>query len=114
MPFIDVLNEIIAKVPKAVGAIIVDFEGESVQHARVRIDDHELKLIGAYQVLHFNNIREAHHHTETFITKADDLDIISMRLDDEYFVSLVLQKGALLGRAEFVLKSNLNAIRELM
>ena len=113
MPFIDVLNDIISKTPKAVGAIIVDFEGECVQHAG-SMDEHEMKVIGAYQVIHFGSIKQKDHTTETFITKANDLDVISMRLDDEYFVSLVLEKGSILGRAEYILKSNLKDIRDLM
>jgi predicted regulator of Ras-like GTPase activity (Roadblock/LC7/MglB family) len=113
MPFIDILNEIINKVPKALGLIIIDYEGEAVQLA-AKMDEHDLKIIGAYQVIHFNNLDEKYGTAATFITKADSLDIISMRLDDDYFISLVLEKGAVLGRSEFVLKNSLDKIKAIM
>ncbi|MFC1855324.1 hypothetical protein ACFL2A_02125 [Thermodesulfobacteriota bacterium] len=113
MPFIDILNEIVERVPNALGAIIVDYEGESVQHVS-KMDEHDLKVIGAYQEIHFGTIKDSHSSAETFITKSDDMDVISMRLDDEYFVTLVLGRGAILGRAEFVLKSRLGELKALM
>jgi predicted regulator of Ras-like GTPase activity (Roadblock/LC7/MglB family) len=113
MPFKAILNRILDAVPEAKGAILVDFEGECVQYVS-KMDDHELKVIGAYQVIHFGAFKETETTTETFITKSDSMDIVSVRIDEDYFICLVLNKGSVLGRVEFVLRSKLEELKSLM
>ena len=119
MPFKRILNEIVDSVPKATGVIIVDFEGECVQLVSKK-DEYELKVTGAYQVIHFESLKRASlkglikNKTNTLTIKTDNMCIITMRINNEYFISLVLEKESSLATAEFILKSKLKEIKRIM
>lgn len=50
------LAQLMANVPGALGAILVDWEGEAVDHV-AGIDDYELKVLGAYSGAILMNLR---------------------------------------------------------
>lgn len=105
--------------PDALGAIIVDNEGENVQFQST-MDEYALKLIGAYQVIHFDLIKDAlvtelkKSDADTIITTAKEMTIISKKINQEYFFSLILKKYPLLGPAEFAMKQKLKEIKEII
>ena len=43
------LQELVAKVPGAVGAVLIDHEGEAITHFSAADDQERIRLIGAYQ-----------------------------------------------------------------
>jgi len=51
LPFTAILNSIIDDMKDAIGVIILDIDGECVQLA-TQADEHDIKVIGAYQVIH--------------------------------------------------------------
>ncbi len=119
VPFKEVLDELVSSIPEAIGAIIVDNEGENVQLVS-KINDYEVKIIGAYQAIQLESLKAALvdslncSDAQTFITRAEEMDVISMRIDPEYTVSLVLSSGSLIGPAEFMMKRKLPKLKELM
>ena len=119
MPFKKVLNEIVDSVPKATGAIIVDFEGECVQLVTKK-DEYELKVLGAYQVINFDTLKRASlgglikDKTNTLIIRTEGIGIVTMRIDDDYYVSLIIEMGSSLSAAEFILKNKLEEIKRIM
>jgi hypothetical protein len=57
MPFKTLLNALVENVPGAQGAIIADWEGESVEQVGI-MDDYDLKVIGAHKGVILHNMRE--------------------------------------------------------
>ena len=57
MPFKTLLNALVERVPGAQGAIIADWEGESVDQVGI-MDDYDLKVIGAHKGVILHSMRE--------------------------------------------------------
>jgi predicted regulator of Ras-like GTPase activity (Roadblock/LC7/MglB family) len=57
MPFKPLLNALVERVPGAQGAIIADWEGESVDQVGI-MDDYDLKLIGAHKGVILHSMRD--------------------------------------------------------
>lgn len=119
MPFKKVLGEIVESVPNATGAIIVDFDGECVQLVTKK-DEYDLKVIGAYQVINFQSLKKAtldgliENEANTLIIRTEDMDILTMRIDEDYYVSLVIEMDSSLSAAEYILKEKLKEIKRIM
>jgi predicted regulator of Ras-like GTPase activity (Roadblock/LC7/MglB family) len=105
MPFKKVLAELIESVPGAQGAIIADWEGEAVDQV-ARIDDYELKVIGAHKGVILNNLRHVIRrldggNLEELVIATEKTQTLVLPLTDEYFLVLTLGRGAALGRGLF-------------
>jgi predicted regulator of Ras-like GTPase activity (Roadblock/LC7/MglB family) len=105
MPFKKLLTELIERVPHAQGAIIADWEGEAVDHV-ARIDDYELKIIGAHKGVILNNLREVVRRLdggdlEELVIATEKAQTLVLPLTEEYFLVLTLDNGETLGRALF-------------
>ncbi len=103
MSFQTILNELMQKVPGALGAILADWEGEAVDHAS-RIDGYQLQVFGAHKGILLANLREVVQHTgenhlrEIVITTADRQFLV-LPVTEDYFLLLLLERGSILGRA---------------
>lgn len=105
MPFKKLLTELIERVPGAQGAIIADWEGEAVDQV-ARIDDYELKVIGAHKGVILNNLREVVRrldggNLEELVIVTEMTQTLVLPLTEEYFLVLSLGRGEDLGRALF-------------
>jgi len=105
MPFKKLLTELIERVPHARGAIIADWEGEAVDHV-ARIDDYELKVIGAHKGVILNNLREVVRRLdggdlEELVIATEKAQTLVLPLTEEYYLVLTLGRGEALGRALF-------------
>lgn len=105
MSFKKLLTELIENVPHAQGAIIADWEGEAVDQV-ARIDDYELKVIGAHKGVILNNLREVVRrldggNLEELVIATEKTQTLVLPLTDEYFLVLTLERGVALGRALF-------------
>ena len=105
MPFKKLLTEMVEGVPHALGAIIVDWEGEAVDHV-ARIDDYELKVIGAHKGVILTNLREVVRRLdggdlEELVIATEKAQTLVLPLTEEYFLVLTLSSGEALGRALF-------------
>jgi predicted regulator of Ras-like GTPase activity (Roadblock/LC7/MglB family) len=105
MPFKKLLTELIESVPGAQGAILVDWEGEAVDQA-ARIDDYELKVIGAHKGVILYNLRDVVQrldggNLEELMIATEKAQTLVLPLTAEYFLVLTLGRGEALGRALF-------------
>lgn len=105
MPFKKLLAELIESVPGAQGAIIADWEGEAVDQV-ARIDDYELKVIGAHKGVILNNLREVVRrldggNLEELVISTEKTQTLVLPLTEEYFLVFSLGRGEALGRALF-------------
>ena len=61
MAFQRILRQLVSRTHGALGAIFLDWEGETVEVVTERpldADDHDLRVIGAYQGIFLNRLRE--------------------------------------------------------
>lgn len=93
MPFQGVLKELVETVPHAVGAILVDWEGEAVQEF-CHCDPYDLRFVAAHKGIVLTRLREANAERqggeieELVVTSERQILLIGV-VDSDY--SLVLQ-----------------------
>jgi predicted regulator of Ras-like GTPase activity (Roadblock/LC7/MglB family) len=103
MPFKKVLSDLLENVPGAMGAIIADWEGEAVDHL-ARMDDFQLKLLGAHKGIILNNLRSVlgrlgDGDLREIIVTTEKYHTLILPLTLEYFLVLTLEREEVLGRA---------------
>lgn len=99
MPFEKLLKDLVEKID-AKGAILLDWEGESVVHYG-KIDEYDLKVMGAYQVIilnHFKNVRKI-DEVKYFQMKFSDSVIQFLPINNDYYVFLYFQNKEVAPRA---------------
>lgn len=103
MPFKRMLQSLVDSVPGATGAILADWEGESVEYF-CQGDDFELKVIAAHKGVILNLIREVHDTMaagvprEAVITTHQHHVVIGP-VGNDYALVMTLHRDAILGRA---------------
>jgi predicted regulator of Ras-like GTPase activity (Roadblock/LC7/MglB family) len=105
MPFKGLLGKLVTAVPGALGAILVDWEGEAVDQV-ARMDDYDLKVLGAHKGVILDHLRAAVARLEG--VDLEELVVVTARTQTlimpvtrEYFLVLTLVRGEALGRALF-------------
>jgi predicted regulator of Ras-like GTPase activity (Roadblock/LC7/MglB family) len=116
MSFKKLLNELVSRVPGALGAIIADWEGEAVDQCG-RMDDYELKVIGAHKGIILHNLRDVVKRLgddqlqELVITTARAQTLV-LPVTIDYFLVLTLNRDAMLGRALFEARRCIQALQQ--
>ena len=105
MPFKKLLSELVDAVPGALGAIIADWEGECVEQV-ARIDDYEIKVLGAHKGVILTNLREAvgrlgEPDLQEIVITAEKVQTLILPVTHEYFLVVALERGGSMGRALF-------------
>ena len=105
--FREILHELIRGTKGAIGAIFLDWEGETVELVSERpldADDHDLKVIGAYQGIFLTRLRDlctnigvgAPHR---FKVEFAHTRTLSCDLKDGYYLVLIMDADASEGLA---------------
>ncbi len=105
MPFKTLLNRLLEDIPGAVGAIIVDWEGEAVDQV-ARVDDYEIKVLGAHSGIVLGFLQEALSRIDSgsldeLVIRAGKNKILMAPLTDEYVLILQLGPTAIAARASY-------------
>lgn len=105
MSFKLVLDRLLQQVPGALGAIIVDWEGEAVDHA-ARMDSYQLQVLGAHKGVILANLRAAvrrlgDEEIEEIVISTAASQTLILPVTHEYALILTLARGQGLGRALF-------------
>jgi predicted regulator of Ras-like GTPase activity (Roadblock/LC7/MglB family) len=95
MPYKRILKELVERTPQAVGAVLVDWEGEAVQEF-CHCDPYDIRFIGAHEMIILSRFREAHKSglggvVEEVVVSASGGFLIIGAIDQEY--SLVMSIG---------------------
>jgi predicted regulator of Ras-like GTPase activity (Roadblock/LC7/MglB family) len=103
VPFKTILNELVESIPGATGAILADWEGESVEQYCL-YDDYELKLIAAHKGIVLARIREAHAfqagvEPEDAVISTGKLHILTGVIGPDYSLVMTLDRGVIIGKA---------------
>lgn len=107
MAFRGILHELVRSTHGALGAIFVDWEGETVELVTERpldADDHDLRVIGAYQGIFLTRLREMAEKLpigtpQRFKIEFEKTMILSCDLKDGYFLVMVVDHEATEGIA---------------
>jgi predicted regulator of Ras-like GTPase activity (Roadblock/LC7/MglB family) len=101
--FKSILTDLVQSVPGATGAIIADWEGETVDHVAC-MDDYELKIMAAHLGIILTRMKEiqgrlsADPVREALITLTDQRVILGP-VGDDYSLVLTLGREAIAGGA---------------
>lgn len=115
MSFHTILNDLVEKVPGALGAILADWEGEAVDQAGP-LDTYELRVVGAHKGVILSNLRqvvsrlEGDRLQEIVITTEKNQTLV-LPVTEDYFLVVFLGRLAVLGRALFEARRCLAVLR---
>lgn len=117
MSFKVALENLLERVPGALGAILADWEGEAVDQVSTRMDDFEMKIIGAHKGIILTNMRQAMRDLdsddlEEIIVTTEKTQTLIVPITRDYYLVLTLQKDASFGRAQFEARKTVIALRE--
>ena len=103
MPFKMILKELVERTPGASGAILADWEGESVEQYSL-YDDYEIKVTGAHKGIILNHLKEVHAafpagRLEEAVVVTGAQQVVIGVIGADYSLVMTLRKGAILGRA---------------
>ena len=116
MPFKTILRELVESVPGATGAILADWEGESVDQYCL-YDDFELKVIAAHKGIVLSRLKEAHallpgeEPTDAVIT-AGDLHVLTGVVGPDYSLVMTLARGAVIGKAMYNFRNAVTRLKK--
>ena len=97
MPFNYLLTNLLVDVPQAVGAILVDPEGEAVEWVTRHNDPFDLKVEGAYHGIFMRQLERLTSSVDagpidSFILEGSRLVTLTQALPDGYYVVLVVDR----------------------
>lgn len=103
MPFKTQLTALLDGVPGALGAAIVDWEGEAVDQAAL-VGDFDIRILAAHGSIIFNLMREVQpclpgEQLEQVAIRTSEKQILMVSLSADYLLVLQLQRQALMARA---------------
>jgi predicted regulator of Ras-like GTPase activity (Roadblock/LC7/MglB family) len=104
VPLQEEIDELVREVEGAIGAIIVDSEGEAVVSAAEDFSTYDLQVVGAYGGIFLDHIRRISRENAfgiptTFVIDAENARLLHQVLRDGYFIVVVLRNDACLSVA---------------
>ncbi len=103
MPFKAILKALVESVPAASGAILADWEGESVEQFCL-YDDYEIKVIGAHQGIILNHLKDVYAGfpaggIEEAVIVTGQQQVVAGVVGADYSLVMTLAREAVLGVA---------------
>jgi hypothetical protein len=99
MPFNYLLTNLVVDVPKSIGAIFVDPEGEAIDLVTRHGDPFDLKVEGAYHSIFLRRLDALTASADagpidSFVIESSNLVTLTQALPDGYYVVLVVDRSA--------------------
>ena len=115
MPFKSLLNRLLEEIPGALGAIIIDWEGEAVDQV-ARIEEYDIKVLGAHKGVILNLLRDAlsridSGELEEVLIRTGQNKTLIAPLNEDYYLVLTLGPESIAGRAAFKMRRCVNELR---
>jgi len=97
MSFEVILKELVEQVPKAIGAILVDWEGEAVME-HCHCDPYDIRFIGAHKVLILTRLKEMKSNYQTgtvedMVITASDMHLIAGCINHDYSLVMNVERS---------------------
>jgi predicted regulator of Ras-like GTPase activity (Roadblock/LC7/MglB family) len=116
MPFHTILKDLVDTVPHAVGAILVDWEGEAVQEY-CHCDSYDMRFVAAHKGIVLARLRET--HTASQDGEIEDVVVTSERqilligaVDPDYSLVLQTTRDCPVGLARYHFSSALTQLKK--
>jgi predicted regulator of Ras-like GTPase activity (Roadblock/LC7/MglB family) len=116
-PFGAILSDLVRAIPRARGAVFVDWEGEAVD--QVSAGEHDLRLLGAHWSIAYHQARAALDKLglgapEELVLRFQHEQILVRRVTEDYLVLLAMGSEENLGRALHLLRQSGRLLRSEM
>lgn len=90
MAFEVILKELVERIPKAIGAIVVDWEGESVMEHCI-CDPYDMRFIGAHKSIILSRLKEMKINdqlgaVEDMVITSSEMHLITGSINQDYFL----------------------------
>jgi predicted regulator of Ras-like GTPase activity (Roadblock/LC7/MglB family) len=104
MPFRRILHDLLSAVDGAIGAVFLDWEGETVEWAADEHPPDDLRIVGAYQGIFLGQLEKLCRSLEVgrpdrFKVEFERSAILSRVLEDGYYLVLIVGPAAREGLA---------------
>ena len=115
MPFKKLLSRLLEDIPGALGAIIIDWEGEAVDQV-ARIEEYDIKVFGAHNGIILQLLRDALARIdsgglEEILIRTGKNKTLIAPLNEDYYLVLSLGPEAIAGRATFRMRCCVDELR---
>jgi predicted regulator of Ras-like GTPase activity (Roadblock/LC7/MglB family) len=115
MPYLGILERLLAETDRALAAVLLDREGETIVGCGYEVSDETQHVIGAYQGIFLNKIarhcaRFALGELEEVWVEAMTMRVLTAPIHDGYYLVVVLSQDAAMSVAR---RSVTRAVREL-
>ena len=92
-----ILKKLMDKVPQAIGAILVDWEGEAVME-QCHCDPYDMRFIAAHKAIILSRLKEmkSRHQTgvaEDMVITASEMHLIIGCIDQDYSLVMNINRG---------------------
>jgi predicted regulator of Ras-like GTPase activity (Roadblock/LC7/MglB family) len=116
MPLHYILANLLANNPGAVGALLLDDTGETVDLACADFSPHEVKVAGAYLGITLRNMGRLLSEgdlgePQVLHIEKNGIQIHAMALPEGYFLALLVRSPALIGQARKTLGAAVDSIQ---
>ena len=97
MPFKSILKELVDSTPHAVGAILVDWEGEAVQEY-CHCEPYDIRFVAAHQGIILGRLKEVQSSiqagdVEDVVVTATDAHLIAGCIDQDYSLVMSIDRS---------------------
>ena len=115
MPFKSLLSRLLEDIPGALGAIIIDWEGEAVDQV-TRTDEYDIKVLGAHSGIILSLLQEAlsrtdSGHLEEVMINTGQNKTLMAPLTEDYLLILQLGTKAIVARAAYKMHHCVDELR---
>jgi predicted regulator of Ras-like GTPase activity (Roadblock/LC7/MglB family) len=116
MPFNQILKDLVETVPHAVGAVLVDWEGEAVQEYS-HSDSYDIRFVGAHKGIILSRLRETNGESqggliEDVVVSAARQHLLIGAIDKDYSLVLQVERPCPLGLARFHFNRAVRQLKE--
>lgn len=118
MPFQAILKNLVDSVPYAVGAIVVDWEGEAVQEY-CHCEPYDIRFAAAHAGIALSRLRESHSNSlggaiEEVVISSERHHMLIGVVDTDYSVLLQVERGVSVALARHHFSGAVKRIREVL
>ena len=115
--FSSILDQLLRELPEALGAVFIDWEGESVDHAAGDLGATNIKLVGAHWGISYNLMRRACEALEIgtpteMVLRFSDRRIVIGRVVEGYYLVIATGPHSTLWRTLRALRQTRERLRQ--
>jgi len=117
MPFHTILAELVNGIPKAIGAILIDWEGEAVQEY-CHCTPYDIRFMAAHQAIILNRLRELYNSAgednpiQDFVITTDQAHLLIGCIDDDYSLMMSIERDCPLHMALYRFRGTITELRK--